>query len=417
MVSTPNVQRFARNAAAFAVVAVSWVLFHIDEKSARAEARREHAEHVYPQPAVVGGGIDGPDGLKGLPKDLSWQDTSPAWTLDAQKLLITGVVYQPDARTPAPGVVLYYYHTNPEGRYVHTPVEPRSMAPNSLGQTHGSIRGWVKTGADGRYEIRTTRPGVYPTRDEPAHVHVTIKEPGIDAYYIDDLVFDDDPLLTSAKRVSSEKRCGSGVLRLVKHGDLFVGERDVYLGQNIPGHVAEAGRTRSSGPRIGEDVVSFTPTHAWGPDKGTTTCPVCKYGWYHGVLYFVGARSDWDEIKAWLRFFETESAARPDRLKVYLVLGDPAESSKDARVRRLESIGRELDLKHVALTFVPSFTDKPSDVVLNRIDPSAGTTMVVYRRSRVIDSAVDLKPSEANFARVRDVLARTRNEYFDIPKQ
>ncbi|MDP1661973.1 MAG: hypothetical protein Q8L55_08655 [Phycisphaerales bacterium] len=380
------------------------------------DARGPATAQPTPAQAVVGGGIDGPDGWQGVPSELSWRDTSPGWTQAGQRIKLTGTIYQPDGRTPAPGVVLYYYHTNTQGRYIHDPSQPRSMPPNELGQTHGAIRGWVKTGADGRYEILTVRPGTYPTRDAPDHVHATIQEPGVATYYIDDFVFDDDPLLTTLERRKLENRCGSGVLRLVTIGELKVGERDIILGRNIPGHPGAKPPARWSGPKIGEDVVSFTPRHAWGPDKGTSVCPVCKYGWYHGVLYFVARGADWTDIKAWLAFLERESAARKDRLKVYFIYADPSGYTAAARERVLEALGRELGLKHVALTFVPSVTDEASDVALNRVSPDVGSTMILYRRSRVIDTLMDAKPTQENFTGVRQRLDLTRDEYFDVAK-
>ncbi len=198
---------------------------------------------------TIGGGIDGPDGLSDLPAEIGWQDTSPGWSQAGDQLLLTGVIRQPDG-TPARDVVLYYYHTNLEGRYLHDPSQPRSMRPNELGQTHGYLRGWVRTGADGRYEIRTLRPGPYPGGDEPAHVHATLEEPGRPAYWIDDFVFDDDPLLTPEKRQRMELRAGSGILRLTRRDGVWVGERDLHLGRNVPGHPAAAAAPRSSRAEI-----------------------------------------------------------------------------------------------------------------------------------------------------------------------
>jgi hypothetical protein len=86
-----------------------------------------------------GAGIDGPDGLSDVPSDLDWKDTSPGWSLGGQKLLLTGTIYVSPG-VPAGDVILYYYQTNPQGRYLHDPTQPRSMAPNALGQTHGFIR-------------------------------------------------------------------------------------------------------------------------------------------------------------------------------------------------------------------------------------------------------------------------------------
>lgn len=177
----------------------------------------------------------------GIPKNITSKDTSLGWNQRGQKIILSGTVYELDGKTPAQDVLLYYYHTNTEGKYIHKPEEKRSMPPNELGQTHGYIRGWVKTDLEGKYFIYTVKPGTYPTHDEPAHVHITVKEPNdINEYYIDDFVFDDDQLLTTDKRKKMKNRCGSGVLQMVQKGDVLVGERNLTLGLNIPDYPQKA---------------------------------------------------------------------------------------------------------------------------------------------------------------------------------
>lgn len=352
----------------------------------------------------------------GMPETISSADTSAGWGQNGQKLLLTGTVYKSDGETPASNVLLYYYQTDVNGVYRHLPGEKRSMPPNELGQTHGYIRGWVKTGKDGKYSIRTVRPGSYPSRMEAAHVHITIKEPGSkDHYYIDDFVFDDDRLLTAEKRRKMENRGGSGVLRLVRKGDLHVGERDIILGLNIPDYPDRIGMEVNSGKSVGEDVISFTPYHAWGPDKGTRTCPICKYGWYHGILYFVGNNTDWNEIKNWIHYLESESIRREKYLKVYFVYGNEIGYSRDNRIKKLAQIGQELQLDNVALTFVPSFSDQRSDIYLNEIDQEVNNTFIIYKRSRIIAKFIDLEPTPKNFDLIRKKLDLTVNEYFNLP--
>lgn len=367
---------------------------------------------------VVGGPFENNEfTYYGIPKLISHTDTSPGWKLDGQRLLITGRVLHADAETPARDVLLYYYHTNIGGRYDTDPQEPRNMPHNAQGQTHGYIRGWVKTYSTGRYAIYTIRPGVYPTRDAPAHIHATIKEPNaINEYYIDEFVFDDDAILDAKARQRMENRCGSGVLRLVLKGDLMVGERDLILGLNIPDH-PEASKARvRSGPSVGEDVLSFIPYHAWGPDKGKRVCPVCKYGWYNGVLYFVGNHPNWPEIAKWLTFLEGESRARGGLLKVYFVYGNEDAYDRAARDKMLAHLGDSLKLEQVALTHVPSFSDKDSEVHLNRIDAEVANTFVLYKRSRVIANLIDLAPTASSFAMIRHELDASVNDYFDLPK-
>jgi protocatechuate 3,4-dioxygenase, beta subunit len=351
----------------------------------------------------------------GIPKMISAIDTSPGWHQKGQKLLITGTVYQPDGKTPAPNVLIYYYHTNIEGRYVHKPNEKRSMPPNQLGQTHGYIRGWVKTDTTGSYAIYTVRPGTYPTRDEPDHIHVTIKEPNdINEYYIDDFIFDDDILLTGEKRKRLQNRGGSGVLKLLAKDDLQIAEHNIVLGLNIPNYPAAIKDALQSGLQIGEDQPSFIPFHAFGPDKGTRTCPVCKYGRYHGIVYFVGATANWDEIKNWLKYLDTESIKRQQYLKAYFVYGNPTNYNKQARQNELEKIGVELGLQKIALTFVPSFADTESEANLNKINAAAENTFIVYRHRTIIDKFINLKPTTQNFRLISTMLDNTKGNYFDI---
>ncbi|MGZ5247739.1 MAG: dioxygenase family protein, partial [Flavitalea sp.] len=104
----------------------------------------------------VGGPFENSDYLyKQIPVKITSVDTSPGWKEPGTKLLVTGKVYHRDAKTPAADILIYYYHTNSEGSYQHKPGEPRSMPPNEKGQTHGNIRGWVKTDNQGRYSIYT----------------------------------------------------------------------------------------------------------------------------------------------------------------------------------------------------------------------------------------------------------------------
>jgi len=242
----------------------------------------------------VGGSFENSEfAYYGIPKTISSIDTSSGWNQRGQKILLTGVVYQIDGKTPAKDLLLYYYHTNTNGKYLHKPNEKRSMPPNELGQTHGYIRGWVKTASDGKYFIYTVRPGTYPTKDEPDHVHVTVKEPNdMKEYYIDDFVFDDDKLLTSAKRKKMENRCGSGVLRMVQKGELLVGKRNIILGLNIPNYPETKNLDINSGKNMDKDIMPSIPYHAFEPGKGTRTCPICKIWLVSRDTLFRGKQSE-----------------------------------------------------------------------------------------------------------------------------
>jgi len=210
-----------------------------------------------------------------------------------------------------------------------------------------------------------------------------------------------------------ENRTGSGVVTMVKQKDsLLVGERNIILGLNIPNYPIKNTIGINSGKNIGEDVFSFTPFHAWGPDKGSKACPICKYGWYHGILYFVGNNPNWKDIKEWLTFLESESKKREKYLKVYFVYGNESNYSKVNREKELENLGIELKLEKTALTFVPSFSDTDSDIRDSKINQQVDNTIILFKRSKIIGKFVNLKPTQDNFKLLSNRLDETINEYF-----
>ncbi len=360
----------------------------------------------------VGGGCDGCELMfVGMPANINPVDTSAGWEEKGQKLLITGTVYKLDGKTPAPDVVIYYWQTDNNGYY--SPKEGMDDAA----KRHGRIRGWVKSDENGKYAIYTIRPAPYPNTDIPAHIHTSIKEPNIEnEYYLDEFVFDDDKLLTGDKRKAFENRGGSGVLRVLISGDLQIAEHNIILGLNIPDYPETIKTEKQSGLQIGEDNPSFIPFHAWGPDKGKRTCPVCKYGRYHGIIYFVGNHPDWSDIKKWLAFLEQESIARSKYLKAYFVYGNDNDYSAATRQQELANIGTELNLKNIALTYVPSMTDTESEVNLNKINPAVENTFLVYRHRTIVDKFIDLKPTAENFKKIAATLDKTTSEYFLLPE-
>lgn len=162
-------------------------------------------------------------------KKLSPVDTLPDFKEQGPRLKITGTIYHKDGKTPAKDVILYIYHTNQQGVY------PTRGNETGWAKRHGYLRGWIKTGADGSYTFYTLRPNTYPDRSEPAHIHATVKEPGLNEYYLDSYFFDDDSLLKKAK-TGTALRGGSGIVSVRKENGIAVAERDIILGLNIPGY-------------------------------------------------------------------------------------------------------------------------------------------------------------------------------------
>lgn len=183
------------------------------------------------QAQTIGGPCEGCEALLEYGnKQLTAMDTLPEFETTQPQMVVTGTVFQSDGKTPAAGVIVYAYHTNRDGIY------PTKGNEKDWARRHGYIRGWTKTGEDGRYTFYTFRPETYPSRSEPAHVHLTIKEPNKQEYWIDSILFEGGPLITQKVRKSKRNRCGSGIIELRQKDGYLIANRDIYLGLNIPNY-------------------------------------------------------------------------------------------------------------------------------------------------------------------------------------
>ena len=157
-------------------------------------------------------------------------DTLPDFNEAGPKMEISGRVYQRDGKTPAKDVVIYVYHTDQTGRY--TP------GPNARGweKRNGRIRGWMKTDKNGFYRFYTLKPAHYPNTNIPAHIHIVVKEPDKNEYYVDEFLFEGDSFLTQSERDRQEKRGGNGIISLRNSSGMLHGTRNIILGLNIAGY-------------------------------------------------------------------------------------------------------------------------------------------------------------------------------------
>jgi len=178
----------------------------------------------------VGGNCEGCEAIYESPvpfSQLNEVDTLPDFNDAGPKIQISGIIYKPDGKTPAPGVVLYIYHTDQKGIY--------ATKGNEKGwdKRHGYIRGWIKTNEKGEYKIYTLVPASYPNSSNPKHIHPTIKEPGFSEYWIDEFVFDDDPLLPASERNRTQPVGGNGVLKTEMKDGMLQSVRNITLGLNV----------------------------------------------------------------------------------------------------------------------------------------------------------------------------------------
>jgi protocatechuate 3,4-dioxygenase beta subunit len=95
----------------------------------------------------------------------------------------------------------------------------------------------MRTNEKGEYKFFTLLPASYPDSKAPKHIHVTVKEPGMNEYWIDEILFDDDPFLTTEEKSHVKGRGGNGIIKTKEvEKDFLKAQRDIILGKNIPNY-------------------------------------------------------------------------------------------------------------------------------------------------------------------------------------
>lgn len=163
-------------------------------------------------------------------RELNSIDTLPNFNITSQKLKISGTIFQPDAKTPAENVILYLYHTDSTGVY------PTTNKSENWERRHGYLRGWIKTGKDGKYTFYTSMPAGYPNAKTPSHIHPTILEPDGRYYYLSEILFKNDMRLTEEHFMEDPRGTDNMLVNPEKLDGLLVINKDFILGKNVPGY-------------------------------------------------------------------------------------------------------------------------------------------------------------------------------------
>lgn len=182
-------------------------------QSGESEVLRGLRKNAQAQGAEAMGAID-------VPGTVSWKTDFGVKKDDGDPLIVSGTIYKKDGKTVAPNTLVYFYHTDKFGIYGRD------------GQhKHGRYRGWMLTDDKGRYEFSSIRPASYPNSTQSQHVHMTITTLDTREDWIDSILFEGDPLVTSREREWSGRRGGfNPIIKLTKGSDgIYRGVRDIQL--------------------------------------------------------------------------------------------------------------------------------------------------------------------------------------------
>ena len=117
-----------------------------------------------------------------------------------KRIRVLGTVKDKEGK-PIPDALVYLYQTDSKGWYA-------ADAPHVLSSGsdvgHARLFGYVRTDANGSFELHTIKPSGYPQSDLPAHIHVHVWGKGYRAF-VNEFLFDDDDRLVGAIRQQSQQ--------------------------------------------------------------------------------------------------------------------------------------------------------------------------------------------------------------------
>lgn len=152
---------------------------------------------------------------------LSNTDTIPGFESKANKLKISGIVYDSDGVTPASNIIISIEQADERGDFDVREVN---------GERYLHNRGFIKTDADGAYTFYTYIPGNDRRFNMLQQLFVKVKEPNDPPYEIASILFDEDPLLTKLCRKRIAKKGDiSRILKPILADGVYVVQKDIVL--------------------------------------------------------------------------------------------------------------------------------------------------------------------------------------------
>lgn len=154
------------------------------------------------------------------PNEVFWKTVLSSEKDKGEKMIISGTVFEPDGKTPAPNVLIYLYHTDIEGYY-----------GRNGEHKHGRYRGWMLTDRQGRYEFLTIKPAPYPENRFAAHIHMTVTSKELKEDWVDSILFEGDRLISPRERETAGRKGGfNPIVKLEKGADgLWRATRNIQL--------------------------------------------------------------------------------------------------------------------------------------------------------------------------------------------
>lgn len=160
-----------------------------------------------------------------------------------------------------------------------------------------------------------------------------------------------------------------------------------------------------SGVGKGAMLPAYKPTHVTGPDKGTSTCPVCKYPRNPAVQAWINTDNDKNVAALVSALEKTALANHEAKLKAFVVFVNPKREAADVVADRLKKLGAKLNLEHVSLMYLPGPEDPAVKGYGINTDARVRNTIFVYKNRTVNTKFVNFSADEKGVKTLNEAIA------------
>lgn len=161
----------------------------------------------------------------------------------------------------------------------------------------------------------------------------------------------------------------------------------------------------NSGLNVGEMVTPFHPKHISGPDKGTDTCPPCKYGARPAVQAWISPSESQDTVAAIAKTLSANvKAHKAAELKGFMIMmtmcgACEGKAQKFAEAAKIENLG---------IAMLPT-TDGAVKNYKVSTDKDVKNTIFIYKDKKVAAKFVNLTNSREDMAKLEAAIQKVSN--------
>lgn len=178
----------------------------------------------------------------------------------------------------------------------------------------------------------------------------------------------------------------------------------IALSNNGGAEKASAPEGIASGLEVGEMVTPFHPMHVSGPDKGTDTCPPCKYGNRPAVQAWV-VNDSVENAEAIAKHLNASVAKNESAdLKGFMIMLTRGDACVTA-CKDIAAKAEKAEMNKIGITHLPIADGAVKNYKVNT-DADVKNTIFVYQNRKVVAKFVNLKADKEGLAKLDAAIAK-----------